>query len=137
MLIDQLIDAYKVPSGEFTVVLPKGEELRFRSISSYEQFIRLKRDAAKFVRFCRSEKCPKDWKQFLPEDDEALITVSILSETSVEPKLEHLHLLKLSAHAGLLYNLIVEQWEGHQTVKQVEAEAEALDQLKNDSTATP
>ncbi len=97
-IIQSLIEKYQQEPEEKIVeaTLSGGEVLRFRGIRDYDELCDLKQRAAEFYKRIRSNKMNHpDMAPYLPRSGEAAATVFLLSELSVEPKLEQLDVMKM------------------------------------------
>lgn len=133
MVIDDLISQYAPTQTEYTVNL-RGTEFRFKVIVSYDELEAIGNESGKFVRLCRSDSCPADWGEFLPDSDMTLIAIYGMSRTCLntgESELTQLSLMKLAKKAAFLFNELKGGWEYNQGLAQVRAEADAIDDLKN------
>lgn len=126
--VESLIAQFAPPADVFTVELG-ASKLSFSAVRSYSDIRAMQDRAARYVKYCRSDKAKP---YAVPEDDETIVSAFVLSETSVEPKLSQADCLTLAAKAGYIFKALVDQWNAAQIAPRAEAEADEIERLKND-----
>lgn len=161
-LIDDLIEQHAPKARVFNVQLAE-MVLRFRVIEDYSEWTRMQRLAREFAaKLCGPlqkgsvRPVPPEWLPFLPAEVEAASLVWTLHSCCLgafkpdkalppdqEPAegalqaMSQLDFLKLQAKLPFLFAYVREEFTRNQMVESANAEADRMDELKNDSGETP
>jgi len=134
MNLNDLISQYASSEKTYTINV-KGIDFEFRKIVSYDELEAISKETAAFVRSCRADTCHKTLKPYLPESDLTLVAIHGIHTTCLtkgENELTELALLKLQAGAAFVFNELKNKWEAGQGLAVAEAEAAAIEDIKND-----
>lgn len=135
-LIDELIEALSPPHEIIEVSLGM-RKFTFRAIIDRSELLRLRRAAARFAELSPEQVLHLAERPFFDTDAETKALAFVLAETSLEPKLRPVDLLRLAKRAGLAFEQLKEAVNcGHQRGLEF-AETQAVLTAKNDSGGTP
>ena len=133
-LIEGLLAQFGNPEGLIDVELPDGKVLQFRNVRSSGELIELQTQAAAFAKASLQRGgCPVAWRELGELTPYDLVTAYMLSELSVEPKFEQLHVLRLCMGAPWLIDHITQRINAKrmrylvQTGEQIEVSEEKKD----------
>jgi len=134
--VDQLIDKYRVTEESFNVTLPKGDVLKFKSLADYEEIMRINRVARDYARAHVSGRISPADKPFATKDEDIALCASLISQTSIDPKLTTTDLLRMKATWGTLFQqLVIDVVNRMQQISGVQ-EIEKMNELGEDSAQT-
>lgn len=133
-IADKLLESYGAKDAEFTVVLPQGEELRFKNVTDYVEVKALSQRGRKFAKAHLAGRFGgnKDVEANATKDEDLATLSLIISELSIEPKFTVADVLKLSKRAAPLLSLISQAITGRLTLEAAVSETEELDELGED-----
>ena len=138
-LVEGLLRTYSPPEEHFTVTLPDGEGIKFRALRRYSELKNFEELAARwFLSLPKpgsAEAASHPWAEHLPKNTAEAVAAYTISELSVEPRLEHLHALKLLA-APWLIEAILQQIEEHCRTMKFITEVKLLEAAKKESETT-
>src|SRR5687768_4153714 len=99
-VIEELLEEFREDAERpVEITLPNGRVLKFRAIRDYDELLELRQRAADFGKLVKAGKVPAELKPFAPKQAETIATVFLVSELSVEPKLEQGDVMKLCKEA--------------------------------------
>jgi hypothetical protein len=129
--VDKLLDDYGAKETEFSVYLPQGEELRFKSLNDYVEIKKLHQRARAFAKshLAGNHKGVKELAQYATDDNDLAVMAHIIADLSIEPKLSPADVLKLSKHAALIVTHIGSAITERLTLESAKSETEELDEL--------
>lgn len=132
--VDKLLDNYGGKETEFSVMLPQGEELRFRNLTDYVEIKALHKKARKFAKAHLAGRFGgnKAVEEHATKDEDLAVMASIIADLSIEPKLTVADVLKLSRHAALIVTHIGAAITERLTLESAQSETEELDDLGED-----
>jgi hypothetical protein len=144
-LIESAIELFASNSEQETFVVtarhPKtGEsvDFTFRRLKSYDEVIRLNRDAAEFAKKMlgsASRALPPAWQEVLPTETETAVTAFTVHALAVEPEVGQLDALKLANKAPWLLSHLMSGIEANR-LSYVRAEIDKVEAEKKDSSLT-
>ena len=127
-VVDSILKELAVTAEVFEIELSK-TKLTFKPSCSYAEVNETLRIAWQYVKKAKEGVFKYD---LFGADDDTLRTVSLMAQSSVDPKLSEPELLKLAGKGGYVFLVLKTAWDRKMIEPTVEAEADEVENLKND-----
>ena len=134
-LVSDLLANYGVAAETFSITLPMGEVLAFRSLADHADLRAFKRGAVEFLAQLERPSVKAMWGEFLPKDSEDAVIAYTISTLSVEPKFSPEAALKL-LKATWIVDLIMAEIERQKMAYLVKLATQAKDEKKDSLTTS-